>query len=194
MSTRFWLAFWRSASKYSSSREEPQGRRVVGSPANPIDLSQEMKAGTLQRRSQREVKAELRTVIALWLGATFAWADSLELKKGTLIEGKFIEGAESEISFQIVSTVQKYNRADIVSFKFDSGGATSYQPKPSTSSLPSEPQPAEHAGIETPAYVTIRQERVSSCAPSMKSIPSRNRWAIDSRPRSKNRCAWTATR
>jgi hypothetical protein len=47
-------------------------------------------------------------VIALWLGASLARADSLELKNGSLI------------SFQVGSSVQKYNLADIVSLKFDS--------------------------------------------------------------------------
>jgi hypothetical protein len=94
-------------------------------------------------------------VVALWLVASLAWADTLELKNGSLIKGKFMGGTESEISFQVGSSVQKYNIADIVSLKFDSEGAASDQPKPATNSLPSEPQPAEDAGMKTPAYVTI---------------------------------------
>src|SRR6201997_5628176 len=64
-------------------------------------------------------------------------------------------GTESEISFQVGSSVQKYNLADTVSLKFDSESAASGQSKPSMSSLPSEAQPAEHAGMNTPAYVTL---------------------------------------
>jgi len=94
-------------------------------------------------------------IIALWLVASLAWADTLELKNGSLIEGKFMGGTESEISFQVGSSVQKYNVADIVSLKFDSEGAASDQSKPATPSLPSEPQPAEEAGMKTLAYVTI---------------------------------------
>ena len=93
--------------------------------------------------------------IVLWLGASIAWADSLQLKNGSLIKGKFMGGTESEISFQVGSTVQKYNLADIVSLKFDSERAASDQPEPSTSSLPMEPQPSEDAGTKTPAYITI---------------------------------------
>ena len=59
-------------------------------------------------------------LIALWLGASIAWADSLELKNGSLIKGKFMGGTESEISFQVGSSVQKYNLSDIASLKFDS--------------------------------------------------------------------------
>ena len=94
-------------------------------------------------------------VIGLWLGASLAWADSLELKNGSLIKGKYMGGTESEISFQVGSSVQKYNLADIVSLKFDSERAASDEPMPSTRALPSDPQQAEHAGMKTPAYVTI---------------------------------------
>jgi hypothetical protein len=73
----------------------------------------------------------------------------LELKNGTLIKGTFMGGTESGTSFQVGSSVHKYNLADIVSLKFDSERAASDQPNPSTSSLPSKPQPAEHAGMKT---------------------------------------------
>jgi len=94
-------------------------------------------------------------LIALWLGASIAWADSLELKNGSLIKGKFMGGTESEISLQVGSSVQKYNLSDIASLKFDSERAANDQTQPSINSLPSEPQPAEPAGLKTPAYVTI---------------------------------------
>jgi hypothetical protein len=102
-----------------------------------------------------KTKLNCGLVIALWLGVSLAWADTLELKNGSLIKGKFMGGTESEIIFQVGSSVQKYNIADIVSLKFDSEGAASDQPKPATDSLPSAPQPAENAGVKTPAYVTI---------------------------------------
>jgi hypothetical protein len=94
-------------------------------------------------------------VIAIWLGASSAWADTLELKNGSLIKGKFLGGTESEISFQVGSSVQKYNVADIVSLKFDSEGAPSDQPTPAANALPSAPQPVENDGPKTPASVTI---------------------------------------
>ncbi len=46
-----------------------------------------------------KLKLNCGLVIALWLGASLAWADSLELKNGSLIKGKFMGGTESEISF-----------------------------------------------------------------------------------------------
>jgi len=104
-------------------------------------------------------------VIALTLGASIAWADTLSLKNGSLIKGRFIGGTASEISFQVGSTVQKYNVADIASLKFDSEGATpnatpnattDTPPATSTSSssLPDDPGIGAHAEIK-PSNVTI---------------------------------------
>src|ERR1700750_1580529 len=70
-------------------------------------------------------------------------------------------GTETEISFQVGSSVQKYNLSDIASLKLDSERAASDQPKPSTSSLPSEPQPAEHAGMKTPYFAIPAGTRIS---------------------------------
>src|ERR1700751_4385529 len=90
-----------------------------------------------------------RLVIALCLAASVAWADSLELKNGSLIRGKFVGGTESEISFQVGSSVQKYNLADIVSLKFDSETAASDVPTRPKSLLSSEPGTEERADMRT---------------------------------------------
>jgi hypothetical protein len=83
-----------------------------------------------------------------------AWADTLELKNGSLIKGKFVSGTETEISFQVGSTVQTYNVADIVSLKFEPEGVASAPTPQPQSSLPDAPVAA--APVETkPAFVTI---------------------------------------
>ena len=58
--------------------------------------------------------------IALGVAALIARADSLELRNGSRINGKFIGGTESEITFKVGSSLQKYDLADISSLKFDS--------------------------------------------------------------------------
>jgi hypothetical protein len=94
-------------------------------------------------------------VIALWLGASLAWADTLELKNGSLIKGKFMGGTDSEVRFQVGSSVQKYNLADVVSLKFDSDAPASDQPNPVPASLPSAPQPTAPENVKAPVSVTI---------------------------------------
>src|SRR5271167_2301043 len=80
------------------------------------------------------LKLKCGFLTALALAASMAWADSLVLKNGSLIKGKFLGGTQTEISFQVGSTVQKYNVADIVSLKFDSESATTLQLPPANSS------------------------------------------------------------
>jgi hypothetical protein len=116
-----------------------------------------------------KLKFKCGFLTALTLAASMAWADTLELKNGSLIKGKFLGGTETEIGFQVGSTVQKYSVADIVSLKFDSEGAANTSapndlaPQPQ-SSLPDDPgagahleiRPADTKPAETkPAYVNI---------------------------------------
>ena len=95
------------------------------------------------------------SVVALSLIVSSLWADSLELKNGSRINGKFMGGTESEVRFQVGSSSQSYNLADVVSLQFDSDRATSSAPMPSKSSLSVEPATGKHDGPKTPVYVTI---------------------------------------
>jgi len=99
--------------------------------------------------------------LKLMCGMTFAlsvvsvaWADSLELRNGSLIKGKFVGGTESYVSFQVGSSIQKYNVGDIVSLKFDSATEATDGLR-RRSSLPSEREPAGPARSGPAAYVTI---------------------------------------
>jgi hypothetical protein len=94
-------------------------------------------------------------VIALCLVESIACADSLELKNGSRIEGRFIGGTDTEISFQVASSVQKYILADIVSVKFDSERAAGDLPTRPENSRSSEQGTVDHAGMKAPVNVTI---------------------------------------
>jgi hypothetical protein len=103
----------------------------------------------------KKFKLNCGVVIALYLMASIARADSLELKNGSLIKGKFLGGTENEVSFQVGSSVQKYNLADIVSLKFDSERAASDLPARPSASFSSQSGTAENPGINATANVTI---------------------------------------
>jgi hypothetical protein len=105
------------------------------------------------------LKLKCGFLAALTLSApmvSMAWADTLELKNGSLIKGKFLGGTDTEIRFQVGSTVQKYIVADVVSLKFDSeGAATAPAPESqSQSSLPDSPQPGTPVEVK-PDHITI---------------------------------------
>ncbi len=59
-------------------------------------------------------------VFCVALLASVSWADTLELKNGSVINGTFVGGTETRISFRVGSTIQKYDIADVVAVRFDS--------------------------------------------------------------------------
>ncbi len=59
------------------------------------------------------------TAIAVCLLIAAAWGDSLQLKNGSLIKGKYLGGTATDISFQVGSTAQRYAVADVVSVSFE---------------------------------------------------------------------------
>jgi hypothetical protein len=96
-----------------------------------------------------KLSRNLSLVVALCLARSIVSADSLELKNGNRINGKFMGGTENEISFQVGSSVQTYNLADIASLKFDSASM------PEDALTRSDPALSSEPGIKTPTYVTI---------------------------------------
>lgn len=102
------------------------------------------------------MKPMLKCVLltALVLAASPAWSDTLELKNGSVIKGRFLGGTETEISFQVGSTEQKYSVADVNSLKFDpESAAAAPAPRPQAV-LPDDPGRESHVEMK-PAYVTI---------------------------------------
>jgi len=102
-----------------------------------------------------KIKLNWGLVIAICLVVPSLSADSLDLKNGSRIKGKFMGGTESEVSFLVGSSLQNYNLADLVSLQFDSERGTSDMPMPAKSSLSGEPATAKHEGTKTPVYVII---------------------------------------
>jgi hypothetical protein len=98
---------------------------------------------TQQYSGELEMNAKqiCKVIVALCMAAVAARADTLELKNGSLIKGKFMDGTETSISFQVGSTVQNYDIADVRSLRFDSDA------QGATPSVPSK-QPDVPSSIE----------------------------------------------
>jgi hypothetical protein len=71
-------------------------------------------------------------VFVMCVVASAALADSLELKNGSLVKGRFMGGDQNSINFQVGSSSQTYNVGDIRTLRFDS------EPGSSDVSVPSE--------------------------------------------------------
>ncbi|MGE5323203.1 MAG: hypothetical protein ACM3SW_10090 [Actinomycetota bacterium] len=91
-------------------------------------------------------------VLGLFLISALAWSDTLELKNGSVIKGTYAGGSETEISFRVGSSIQKYAIVDIASLTFDSrkpavqadneGFATRQSEPPSSETMAEEPSGA----------------------------------------------------
>jgi len=104
-------------------------------------------------------KLFVAVIAASVLTPALAFADTLELKNGSVIKGTFIGGSEAQLSFRVGSTVQHYAVSDIVSLKFDSDGGRAasnngFAPRPEPNYAPT-PAPAPNYA-PTPAPAPVR--------------------------------------
>jgi hypothetical protein len=96
--------------------------------------------------SDEEILMKLRFATlpaCLCLLASLTWADTLELKNGSVIKGVYMGGTQNEISFQVGSTLQKYSLSDVESLKIDADGANA--PAAGTPEVPPAPATAQPA-------------------------------------------------
>ncbi len=112
-------------------------------------------------------------VLVLCLNAAFVFADTLELKNGSVIKGTYVGGTETEVSFRVGSTVQQYAVSDIVSLKFDGHAAASNgfasRPAPAPSAVP--PASASDGGSITVPSGTRLLVRTIDAVDSDKNQP-----------------------
>ena len=116
-------------------------------------------------------------IITLGVAAIAARADSLELKNGSLIKGRFMGGSQTSVSFEVGSSVQSYDVADIRSLRFNSEPQSISPPVPSN-------QPS--------AAPAVGQEEVAKSVPSV-TIPAGTRLSvrtIDAIDSTKNRVGY----
>ena len=102
-----------------------------------------------------------------------SFADTLELKNGSVIKGTFIGGSEAQLSFRVGSTVQHYAVADISTLKFDSDSGrlasdSGFAPRPE----PNYAQPA-------PAVAPVRSSAPAPVASGDRiSVPTGTRLTV----------------
>jgi hypothetical protein len=118
------------------------------------------------------MRLRIGVVVVLSLLTSLAWSDSLELKNGSLIKGKFVGGSETEVIFQVGSSRQTYNIADIVSLKFDSD-----RPMSSANRMPSEAPSRTDALVPRPP-ASRTEENIYKSPSSYVTIPSGTRISV----------------
>ena len=71
-------------------------------------------------------------VFVMCLAVSAAMADSLELKNGSVIKGKFTGGDQNSIKFQVGSSSQTFNVGDVRALRFD------FEPEGTVAPVPSD--------------------------------------------------------
>jgi len=95
-------------------------------------------------------KLNYKLLLAFCMLAPAAWADSLELRNGSVINGRFVGGDENEIRFQVGSSIQDYKTSDITSIHLESKDTDSDSLKRRPSS-----ETSRLHGNTPPTYVTV---------------------------------------
>lgn len=108
-----------------------------------------------------DAKPICAVIVALCVAVVAAQADSLELKNGSLIKGKFMGGTQANITFQVGSSVQSYDVADIRSLRFDS------EAQGTSPSIPSK----------QPVAPSAEKDEVATASPSV-TIPAGTRISV----------------
>ena len=90
-------------------------------------------------------------LLCVCLAGALAVADTLELKNGSVIKGRYTGGTESQISFRVGSSIQQYDVADVLSLKFESPAVSTSTHAPEL--WPRSPQ-SDPAPTSAPAYST----------------------------------------
>lgn len=113
---------------------------------------------------------KLKSTAALacvFLFVSVARPDTLELKNGSIIKGRYVGGSETQVSFRVGSTVQEYAISDIATLKFEAREpAAAHAPGLAT-------RPAEHAAPSPARPATAEAKATSSLV-----VPSGTRLLI----------------
>ena len=110
----------------------------------------------------------------LVLCSIFAGADSILLRNGRRLEGKYIGGTTTAIGFMTGSTVQYFATSDVMALIFDNGNAS----ESPLSGLQAKPM---HGQFSTQASRTVRLRRTGAFSPS-RPAPSRRTTTSTSSP------------
>ncbi|HYL91651.1 MAG TPA: hypothetical protein VEW69_00685 [Alphaproteobacteria bacterium] len=107
--------------------------------------------------------------------ASLAWADTLELKNGSVIKGIYVGGTEKHVSIRVGSTVQQYLVGDIVSLTFENLDA----PAPQAEPAPAPTQPAGgFAQRPNPSPADQEMQPTGATTTSSVSIPTGTRLLV----------------
>src|ERR1700732_1681937 len=85
-----------------------------------------------------------------------ATADTLELKDGRVLQGRYLGGTQAVLRFEVNGNIQTFNINDAVALTFTNGGSASAPPPPAPVPAPAlAPRPVVRAAEPIPAGGTV---------------------------------------
>jgi len=103
------------------------------------------------------MKRFLRFVATAALGLLFAGvasADTLELKDGRVLQGRYLGGTQAVLRFEVEGNVQTFNVSEVVAITFTHGGGNATAP-PAAAALQAAPPPPVAQAVAPGGVVTI---------------------------------------
>lgn len=104
------------------------------------------------------MKGFLRFVAIAALGSLFAGAvlaDTLELKDGRVLQGRYLGGTQAVLRFEVEGNVQTFSVNDVVAITFTHGGGNTAAPPSAAAALQAAPPPPAAQGVDPGGAVTI---------------------------------------
>jgi hypothetical protein len=100
------------------------------------------------------MKRVIRLLAAVALGLFLvgaAFADTLELKDGRVLKGRYLGGTQAVLRFEVNGEVQTFNTSDIVAVTFTGGSAYSAPAAPAPAAAPGMVTPSSSGSVTIPA-------------------------------------------
>lgn len=130
-----------------------------------------MRTATIAKRTFTGGLAILAALVALLALTGTAFADTLELRSGQIIQGKFVGGSAMNIRFQVNGQEQIFATKDVLNIGFsDSGDASNAAPPPQAASVP-PPAPSPAALPDAPRPQVIPAAPAVAAAPAAPQGP-----------------------
>lgn len=95
----------------------------------------------------------------VFAGATAAWADTLELRDGRVLRGKFMGGSEGSVRMEIDGTVQSFPVSTVMALSFSENGAARMVP---VDEAPAASQGGHSQKVTIPAGTRITVRMIDS--------------------------------
>lgn len=127
------------------------------------------------------VRMSFLAALAVLLLATASWADTIELKDGRVLQGKYMGGTQQSVRFLIHGEVQIFSLNDVLAITFGAETGTRSQASGAAAQQPPTEQPRRTLSgpITVPAGTTILVRMIDSVDSETNQVGDRFRASLE---------------